>query len=241
MVREFRWLSTEDVPTRFDLRQHGWLLRAAGGADDAGCPLLVEPRSLPAADWLQLTGGGCARRMATLVIGIDQPSERARLLRIGFGDVVGGAIELVELAARLRRVAAQSRTLPMSRRHGPLTLDLAARDGFVAARRLGLHPREFALLWRLSEAAGEAVPAERLLADVWQLSFRPETNTLAVHVSRLRAKLRVAGLDGLVETAAAGAYRLAADTGLDGHGAMGEEAGEEDAGPCATSSNPMTV
>ena len=238
MVREFRWLSSEDVPARFDLRQHGWLLRAVS---ETACPLLVEPRTLPAADWFRLSGGGPALRQAALLVGIDRPSERARLLRMGFGDVVGGAIELVELAARLRRVAAQSRTLPMTRRHGALTLALAARDGFVAGRRLGLHPREFALLWRLSEGGGEAVTAERLLADVWQLSFRPETNTLAVHVSRLRAKLRVAGLDGLVETAADGAYRLAADRGLDAHRAMGEEAGEEDARPCATSSNPMTV
>jgi hypothetical protein len=49
-----------------------------------------------------------------------------------------------------------------------------------------------------------------LLRDVWRMAFRPETNSLAVHISRLRAKLRVAGLDGLIETLPDGAYRLGA-------------------------------
>ena len=51
--------------------------------------------------------------------------------------------------------------------------------------------------------------AAELLYDVWRLSFRPETNSLAVHISRLRAKLRTSGVDGLVETLPGGAYRLA--------------------------------
>jgi two-component system, OmpR family, response regulator len=248
MVREFRWLSGEDPPARYDLRRRGWYLHDAGnGTAEAPCPVLVEPRTLPPAEWLQLTGGGKVRRESVLLVGIDEPDQRARLLRLGFGDVVGSAITLVELDARLRRVAAQARTLPMSRTYGLLTLALVARDGFIAGRRLGLHPREFALVWRLSETPGHAVSAERLLADVWQLTFRPETNSLAVHVSRLRAKLRIAGLEGLIETTPDGAYRLIArpdaapDTGLDAYLRMGEEADEEDAGPCVTSSSPTTV
>jgi DNA-binding response OmpR family regulator len=77
----------------------------------------------------------------------------------------------------------------------------------VAGRRLGLHPREFALLWRLAECPGEDVSCAALVSDVWRLAARPETNSLAVHVSRLRAKLRVAGLDGMLASTAEG-YRL---------------------------------
>jgi DNA-binding winged helix-turn-helix (wHTH) protein len=73
-----------------------------------------------------------------------------------------------------------------------------------------------------------------LLTDIWRLAFRPETNSLAVHVSRLRSKLRVAGLDGLIETTAEGGYRLAtsavplpggeaAQFALDGYLRLGEE------------------
>lgn len=107
------------------------------------------------------------------------------------------------------RVIDLAQSLPRYRLQGQLRLDLLARDAFVARRAVGLHPLEFALLWRLSDAPGQAVSAGDLLGDVWRLSYRPETNSLAVHVSRLRSKLRVAGLDGLIETLPAGAYRLA--------------------------------
>ena len=114
------------------------------------------------------------------------------------------------------------------------------RDAFVAGRGAGLHPREFLLLWRLAEEPGSAVPASELRSDVWRLAFRPETNSLAVHVSRLRSKLRTAGLDGLIETVADGGYRLAEeilrpaialhDGGLDAHLRLGEEAGKGQSG-----------
>jgi DNA-binding winged helix-turn-helix (wHTH) protein len=45
--------------------------------------------------------------------------------------------------------------------------------------------------------------------EVWRLLHVPDTNSLAVHVSRLRNKLALAGLRGLVETAASGGYMLA--------------------------------
>jgi DNA-binding response OmpR family regulator len=130
-------------------------------------------------------------------------------------------------------MAELAQSLPRYRQIGPLQLDLLAREAFVAKRALGLHPREFALLWRLAETPGEPVSPEELLHDVWRLAFKPETNSLAVHVSRLRAKLRLAGVDGLVETTDSGAYCLLPIPGqpasaierlwgLDGHLRMGE-------------------
>lgn len=40
------------------------------------------------------------------------------------------------------------------------------------------------------------------------MNFRPETNSLAVHVYRLRAKLASAGLAGIVNTTPNGSYAL---------------------------------
>ena len=99
--------------------------------------------------------------------------------------------------------------LPRVRNLGRLRLDLFARDGFVGKRPLGLHPREFALIWRLAEAQGTAVAKKALVRDVWRMAHVPDTNSLAVHVFRLRAKLAVAGLAELVCTAPSGAYFLA--------------------------------
>ena len=106
---------------------------------------------------------------------------------------------------------------------GPLRLDLFHRDAALADRWLALHPREFALLWRLAETPGRTVSQRALLADVWRLSIEPGTNRVAVHVARLRGKLAVVGLDRLIATDGAG-YRLdpasALSCGLDSAAAM---------------------
>lgn len=98
--------------------------------------------------------------------------------------------------------------IPRFREAGDVTLDLFHRDGRVDDRWLGLHPREFALLWRLAASPGERMTRRALLADVWRIEFEPETNSLAVHVARVRAKLDSFGLSGLIATHAKGGYYL---------------------------------
>jgi DNA-binding response OmpR family regulator len=171
-------------------------------------PLLVPKPGLLFRSWLDLAGASPARRRWILMLGVADPGERSRLLRLGFGDALSEAASLEELEQRVLRVVEHAQTLPRMRQCGPLRLDLLAREAFVSGRALGLHPREFALLWRLSDSPGEAVGAGELIADIWRLAFRPETNSLAVHVSRLRAKLRLAGIDGLIATGTDGSYRL---------------------------------
>ena len=90
-----------------------------------------------------------------------------------------------------------------------MKLDLLHRDARSGQDWLALHPREFALLWRLAQSPGEPVSRARLLRDVWRLDFEPGTNSVEVHVSRLRAKLAAAGIEGLVETDPRGGYRHA--------------------------------
>ncbi|MFC0590184.1 winged helix-turn-helix domain-containing protein [Novosphingobium aquiterrae] len=167
------------------------------------------PAGLPLARWLDLNTVCDTQRSLTAMLGIDDPMQRARLLNMGFGEAASWQLSLDELEARVLRMVERAQMVGRRRQVGALLLDLVLREGFVAGRALGLYPREFALLWRLADDPGRAVPSGALLGDVWRLSFRPETNSLAVHVSRVRAKLRLAGLDGLIETTADGAYRLA--------------------------------
>ena len=63
------------------------------------------------------------------------------------------------------------------------------------------------MLWRLAERPGKPVTRATLLRDVWRLEFEPGTNSVEVHVSRLRSKLAQAGIRGLVETDPCG-YRV---------------------------------
>lgn len=91
---------------------------------------------------------------------------------------------------------------------GDVTLDLFHRDGRIADRWLGLHPREFALFWRLAQQPGVRLSRRQLLAEVWRIHFDPETNSLAVHVARIRAKLELFGLARMIATHPEGGYYL---------------------------------
>ena len=205
-MREFRWLSAAAIPRAHDLRRCGWQLAPATlGRPHDGCPVLAPMASVDASSWLRLLGSEGERlRQQVLLIGANDASERARLLRLGFGDAVAGDVELAEVDARASRIATQANALPRFRNVDGLLLDLFARDALADGRPLGLHPREFALLWRLSDTPGVPVSKAELVADVWRLGHVPETNSLAVHVCRLRAKLAGAGLADMLHTSPGG-------------------------------------
>ena len=210
-MRLFRWLSARTIPLRYDLRLCGWEL--AGSqlvSDEARCsPALARADHLEHESWQEFADWLLQpQRALVLLTGVDDPDASARLLRLGFGDVVGSQTSLREIEARALRIAAHAKALPRTRDIGPLRLDLFARDGFVAQRPLGLHPREFALIWRLADSPGVAVSKKALVRDVWRMAYVPDTNSLAVHVFRLRAKLAIAGLAGLVKTKPSGGYYL---------------------------------
>ena len=202
----FVWLSTSPiVPIRWDLRLADWSMTHA--RETGGLPGLLDWRAASRpGDWRDL-----AARGRIVAVGVDNAWERARLLDHGLGDALASQVAHVELDARLSRIQGQAAGLPRRIQAGPVLLDLFHRDGRLNGRWLGLHPREFALLWRLAETPGQQVTRAQLLRDVWRLDHVPETNSLEVHVSRLRAKLHVSRCGWLVETHPQGGYRLAAD------------------------------
>lgn len=197
----FGWIAAHgEPPSRWDLRRIGWEL----SSDAAGSYVrLVDARvAIPASG---------RDPSLCLFVGVDSSRERTRLLDAGCGDALPANVGLAELARRAQRVAAAGTRLPRWRTAGPLTLDLMHRDAWTGERWLSLHPREFALLWKLAERPGEPVSRARLLRDVWRLDFDPGTNSVEVHVSRLRSRMAVAGIGGLIETDPRGGYRLSHD------------------------------
>lgn len=101
--------------------------------------------------------------------------------------------------------------VPRRMQAGPILLDLLYRDARLRDRWLYLHPREFGLLWRLAETPRTALSRRTLLADVWRMRHEPQTNTLEVHIFRLRRKLAACGVEHLIITDPAGGYRLEAE------------------------------
>ncbi|WP_337190192.1 response regulator transcription factor [Alteraurantiacibacter aestuarii] len=143
-----------------------------------------------------------------ILVGVADAAERASLLSMGCAEVLPDCASMRELSARSQRVAEMFGLLPRWRTLGPITLDLFHRDARRGARWLSLHPREFGVLWRLADNPGERVTRGQLLKDVWRISHEPETNSVEVHVSRLRAKLAAADCETLIQTAPEGGYRI---------------------------------
>ena len=217
-MRHFRWLSSGEIPQSCDLRRCGWYLLAPGEDNFAEeLPALADVSSVPAAHWIDLISPSPAiDRHCVLLLGVSPAGERARLLRLGFGDIMGEAHDLAEVEARAEliagRLCTRSRSLPRFRGCGPLQLDLALREAFVGEMPLRLNPREFSLLWYLAQRPGHSFHRAELMYEVWRVTHLPETNSLAVHVHRLRAKLALAGCGGLVQTEPGGGYYLCLET-----------------------------
>ncbi|HKR93587.1 winged helix-turn-helix domain-containing protein [Novosphingobium sp.] len=204
----FRWLGSGPVPASLDLRRCGWLLdeRQEPGV---GCIGVIDAGDLDSVAWMGVLSAWTAEvRRGILVAGVRRPHERARLLDIGFGDALNEGIDIGELSARADRVNAHACLLPRLRDFGPLQLDLLAREAYAFDEPLNLNPREFALLWRLTDSPNQIVSKQALVQDVWRLGFMPQTNSIAVHMSRLRRKLGFAGLRNMLETASQEGYRL---------------------------------
>lgn len=204
---QFLWASIGDIPEYLDLRRQGWAMADHDNAADH-CVAIVHAAGLDSGRWLQLmTFTRHEDRRMMLIGGANTPEARTTMLAHGFGDAVADHTSLEELEARARRLAEQASWVPRRRELATLELDLLAREVTYRGKPLILHPREFALLWRLSDTPDEPVSKQALAQDVMRLGFAPESNGIAVHLSRLRAKLTAAGLAGLIETGGGG-YRL---------------------------------
>jgi two-component system, OmpR family, response regulator len=87
-------------------------------------------------------------------------------------------------------------SVPRFREAGDLTLDFAHQDGRVDDCWLGLHPREFALLWRLAEQPGE------------RITVAADSDGGLAHLARMQARLARVGLAQLIAMADEGLYFL---------------------------------
>jgi DNA-binding response OmpR family regulator len=118
---------------------------------------------------------------------VDDPEERARAFECGAHEVVGPWMHEGEMIARIMRFAAASDDARLVR--GDLIIHLIDRTVERAGQSILLPAREYALLLHLARHSGEAVSREELLRAVWRLDFDPGTNSVEVHMSRLRTRV----------------------------------------------------
>jgi DNA-binding response OmpR family regulator len=117
-------------------------------------------------------------------------SERVIGLEAGADDYLVKPFALEELHARLRAIR-RRRDLDDTQQLtvGDLTLDERQQRAWVGGHELTLKPREFKLLTVLMANKGHVVTRAGLEEQVWCHDVAVASNSLEVHVSRLRSQL----------------------------------------------------
>lgn len=144
---------------------------------------------------------------AIILTALDQVSDRIEGLNAGADDYLVKPFDLSELSARIASVARRYGGNPNPIvTHGALDIDLAARSVRRSGKAFALTAREWALFEALLSRPGQLLPKARLEDKLYPFGAEIESNTIEVHVSRLRKKLGAA----VIETERGMGYRLGA-------------------------------
>lgn len=128
--------------------------------------------------------------------------DRVTGLRAGGDDYLVKPFAFSELLARLESLIRRAKGSgePTVYSVGDLTLDVLKHEVRRAGARIGLQPREFALLLYLMRNAGRVVTKTMIMEHVWGYDFNPQTNVVESRVSRLRDKIDKGFSPALVTT-----------------------------------------
>ena len=116
-------------------------------------------------------------------------SERVAGLEAGADDYLVKPFALEELHARLRAIRRRREPEGSRITVGDIVLDDSERRVWVAEQEVTLSRREFDMLTSLMSSQGRVVTRARLYDDVWDFEVDIASNTLDVHMSRLRRAL----------------------------------------------------
>src|ERR1700674_4255836 len=136
-------------------------------------------------------------------------SDRIAGLKLGADDYIAKPFALEELMARVEAVIRRHRGKGSpSLSAAGVVVDLAEGRATRDGRSLGLTGIEFRILAALMRNSGQLVTYAQLAEAVWAVTTGPESNSLEVHISRIRQKLEAGGGSRLIYTVRGLGYRF---------------------------------
>jgi two-component system, OmpR family, response regulator len=142
-----------------------------------------------------------------ILTALDQVSDRIEGLNAGADDYLVKPFDLAELSARIGSVARRYTGNPNPIiTHGMLDIDLTARSIHCGGKPVALTAREWALFEAFLARPGQLLSKAQLEDKLYAFGAEIESNTIEVHVSRLRKKLGA----NIIETERGMGYRLGA-------------------------------
>ena len=188
------------------LTQAGFSVTAAASGEEAlHCvqtqrpDLILLDIGLPGMDGLETLRA--FRQAATGVPVIFVTARRRELdevvgLELGADDYMTKPFDFDVLLAHLKAVLRRSSTPPSTPTPlletievGDLRIDPSAHTVFVAGKKVELSPKEFDLLYYMTQHVNRVLSMADLLAQVWGADWIGESQTLYVHIRWLREKI----------------------------------------------------
>lgn len=169
----------------------GEALRLAGAKPSPLVALL--DLGLPDRDGLEIVPQLAALGIAVIALTArDATEEKVAALDLGADDFVTKPFDSEELLARIRsaiRRKAGPQADATTRQFLNGSIDRGNHRVLLRGHPVDLTPREFNLLWALSDHPGRVITHDRLLEEVWGPAHRDDLDYLRVAVRALRRKL----------------------------------------------------
>ena len=165
------------------------LFQAQQGRHDLIILDLILP-ALGGVELCQKLRAGGDRTPIIMLTARDAVEDRIAGLNAGADDYLTKPFSFEELLARINAI--------LRRRHAPaanglkagdLTLDPETFSVSRAGRQIELSPTEFKLLQFLMLNQGKPVSKTKILENVWEYDFSPESNIVDVYIKYLRDKI----------------------------------------------------
>ena len=158
--------------------------------------LVLLDLNLPGADGMTVlrTLRQTDRETRVLILSArSEVADKVEGLDAGANDYLAKPFHLEELEARIRSLTLRQFTQNDVVLHcGPLSFDARSRTATAAGQPLALTRKETGILEYLLLHQGRPVSQEELLEHVWDNSVDNFSNSIRVHISALRKKLRAA-------------------------------------------------